>query len=158
MKLSQIAVVAMVTFIFAACAASKKKHKIAPPAPPVAPAVTSVPAKPIPDKSPDAPASSPASPFLFSKPADGIYAPGNDELAAIEPQYKGLKLEKLKEGYVLYAQGACTNCHNAKPIYPIPTSEWGGIIDDMSEKAMLTSAQKDAVYKYVLSIKATQPK
>ena len=158
MKLSQIVLVAMVTFIFAACAASKKKHKMAPPAPPAAPAVTSVPAKPAPDKLPDAAASSPASPFLFSKPADGIYAPGNDELAAIEPQYKGLKLEKLKEGYVLYAQGTCINCHNAKAIYPIPTSEWGGIIDDMSEKAMLTSAQKDAVYKYVLSIKATQPK
>ena len=150
--------VAMVVFIFAACAVSKKKHKIAAPAASAAPAVTSVPAKPAPDKLPDARTNSPANPFLFSKTADGIYAPGNDELAAIEPQYKGLKLEKLKEGYVLYAQGACTNCHDAKPIYPIATGDWSGIIADMSQKAMLTDGQKDAVYKYVLSIKATQPK
>ena len=155
MKPANVVILAIIVVLFAACAASKKNRvtKAAP-----APVVAAVPpAAPI-TKLPDPPTSSVLNPYLFSKPADGIYAPGSEELNAIEPQYKGLTIDRLKAGYVLYAQGACTNCHHAKPIYPIKTSDWAGIIDDMAGKAMLTDVQKDAVYMYVMSIKATQPK
>lgn len=98
-----------------------------------------------------------ASPILLARSADGIYPPGNAELTAIQVNYKEVTMEKLKEGHELYTSGACINCHNAKNIYRYPVGQWIGIIEDMAQKAQITDAQKDAVTKYVLAIKATQP-
>jgi mono/diheme cytochrome c family protein len=100
----------------------------------------------------------PTAATLPAKPANGIYAPGNEELVAIQEQYKEVTLDQLKEGYFLYAKGACVNCHGAKNIYLFGEAHWNTIIEDMAPKARISDAQKDAVYKYVLSIKATQPR
>lgn len=91
-----------------------------------------------------------------TKARNGVFEPGNEELTALQSKYKELNMQTLKEGYAIYI-GACTNCHNAKSIYDRPEESWQGIIDDMAPKAKLTATQKDAVYKYILSIKATQP-
>lgn len=96
-------------------------------------------------------------PTIVGRSADGIHPPGNAELTAIQVDYKEVTMEKLKEGHELYTSGACINCHNAKNIYRYPVGQWIGIIDDMAQKARITDAQKDAVTKYVLAIKATQP-
>ncbi len=90
--------------------------------------------------------------------SDGIYTPGEKELAAIQTQYSDVTLDKLKEGHMLYTVGACVNCHGAKNIYKREESRWKKIIDEMAVMAKLNASQTDAVYKYVLSIKATQPK
>lgn len=155
MKAANIVLIAICLFLITACAASRKKKIVA--APPAPVAATTPPALPTAPASP-APAASPVMPFLSAKPADGIYDPGNDELAAIQVQHKEVTLAKLKEGYKIYTQGACINCHNAKGIYQFQERDWKGIMDDMAQKAMLSDVQKDAVYKYVLAIKATQPK
>ena len=97
-------------------------------------------------------------PFLITKPTNGVYSPENEELTAIQLQYKDVTLERLKEGYSIYAEGACINCHRAKNIYVHGESQWKNIIDDMALKANISDSQKDAVYKYVLAIKGTQPK
>lgn len=99
-----------------------------------------------------------ALPLVLAKPANGVYAPGNEELTAIQTQYKETTLEQLQEGHQLYTNGACVNCHGAKGIYQYDELAWKGIINDMAKKARITLEQKDAVYKYVLAIKATQPK
>lgn len=96
--------------------------------------------------------------YLFTKHADGISAPGDAELIAIQALYKDVTLEKLKDGHFIYTQGACVNCHNAKNIYQLEEANWKNILEDMAQKAAISDVQKDAVYKYVLSIKATQPK
>jgi mono/diheme cytochrome c family protein len=96
-------------------------------------------------------------PMVFAKPANGIFAPGNEELAAVQTKHKDATMEQLKEGYVLYTQGACINCHGAKNIYSRGEEQWKDIIDNMAPKARISDVQKDAVYKYVLAIKATQP-
>lgn len=93
-----------------------------------------------------------------TKSANGIYAPGNEELTAIQTQHKEVTLDKLKEGHAIYTAGACINCHGAKNIYKRGEAEWKNIIDDMAKKAKISNEQKDAVYKYVLAIKAVQPK
>lgn len=92
------------------------------------------------------------------KPANGMYMPGNEELAAIQMHFINVTLDQLKEGYTLYTKGACINCHNAKTIYRYNEKQWGMIIDNMAPMAKISDAEKDAVYKYVLAIKATQPK
>jgi hypothetical protein len=48
-------------------------------------------------------------------------------------------------------------CHNANNIYKYSESAWTNILEDMSQKAKLTDSEKDAVTKYVMSIKAMQP-
>jgi len=85
-------------------------------------------------------------------------APGNEELTAIQVQYKDVTLEKLNEGHAIYTQGACINCHGAKNIYWFGEAQWKEIIEDMAQRSNISDVQKDAVCKYVLAIKATQPK
>jgi hypothetical protein len=97
-------------------------------------------------------------PFMLAKSSNGIYAPGNEELIAIQVQYKDVTLEKLKQGHAIYTAGACIKCHEAMSIYHFGETRWKDIIDDMAQKALIGDEQKDAVYKYVLAIKATQPK
>ncbi len=113
-----------------------------------------------PAKSVDQPSvSDPApSPLILLKPETGVNMPGDAELKAIQLAYADITMEKLKEGYFIYNKGACINCHGAANIYQYGESAWKNIIDDMAEKAAISALQKDAVYKYVLSIKATQPK
>ncbi len=103
------------------------------------------------------PAETPAAPVASAKSDNGIYEPGQEELTAIQGQFKDATLAQLKEGYAIYAQGACINCHGAKNIYKRSTNSWKEIIDDMAQRAKITAAQKDAVYKYVIAIKASQP-
>lgn len=96
-------------------------------------------------------------PSLPSKSKNGVFAPGNEELIAIQTKYKDVTMQTLTDGHAIYT-GVCTNCHGAKSIYNRAEERWKGIIDDMALEAKLTDVQKDAVYKYVLAIKATQPK
>jgi hypothetical protein len=103
------------------------------------------------------PTSSSTNNFVFVKPDDGIHDPGTQELTAIRVKYSDVTMETLKEGHFIYTQGACINCHNAENIYVRGETQWKDIIENMAQKANISDAQKDAVYKYVLSIKATQP-
>ncbi len=93
-----------------------------------------------------------------SKPSNGIYIPGTEELVAIQMQYKDVTLQQLKNGHVIYTEGACIKCHNSKNIYFYTEIVWQNIIDDMAKRAMISDEQKDAVYKYVLAIKSTKGK
>jgi hypothetical protein len=91
-----------------------------------------------------------------SSSTTGIFAPGEKELAAIQPVYKNVTMQTLIDGHALYT-GTCTGCHNAVSIYSIQEASWTRIIDDMALRANISKTEKDAVLKYVLSIKATQP-
>jgi hypothetical protein len=138
MKTTQITAITIIAIAVTACGMAKKSTTAAPPVPPAA---------------------APPAPLIFVKPAStGVYAPGLPELTAIQAQYSDATMEQLKEGHVLYTESACVKCHGAKNIYWFNEVQWKNIIDDMSLKARITAAQKDAVYKYVLAIKAVQPK
>lgn len=139
--MTKITLLTIFALLIVACNSSKKSAASVP-----TPAVVSVNTNTL---------ATPSTPVVRS--ADGIYPPGNAELMAIQVDYKEVTMEKLKEGHEIYTRGACTDCHNAKNIYRYPVGQWIGIIDDMAQKARITDAQKDAVTKYVLAIKATQP-
>ncbi|MCD6066190.1 MAG: hypothetical protein K0S33_1016 [Bacteroidetes bacterium] len=100
----------------------------------------------------------PSGPLLPGKARNGVYAPGAEELSAIQLQFPEATSEQLREGYLLYMGGACVGCHNAKNIYTYTPVQWKDIITDMAKEAKISDAQKDAVYKYVLAIKATEGK
>lgn len=82
-----------------------------------------------------------------AKPANGIYAPGNEELTAFQAKGQTATLEQLTEGYTIYTQGACTKCHNPNNIYKYSDADWKSIIEDMAQKAKISDVQKEAVHK-----------
>jgi mono/diheme cytochrome c family protein len=82
--------------------------------------------------------------------------PGEVQLTAIKAKFPDATAQTLSEGYSIYT-GACTNCHGQKNIFKRSEASWMHEIDDMSPKAKLTPAQKDALTKYILAMKATQP-
>jgi cytochrome c1 len=135
MKLIKIAFfIALSTIVIAACKSKK--------APIAAAATQTEPSTALP----------PAAP----KSINGIYAPGQEELTAIQQKYPETSMQTLTDGYSLYI-GVCTNCHPAKNIYTRSNQEWTHIIYDMARKSKMTGVQEDAVSKYVMAIKATQP-
>jgi mono/diheme cytochrome c family protein len=139
MKFRKTAFLALVALI-AACSSRKKS---------TAPTVSTAPAATVP--------SSTTVPLLIARSGNGVYPPGNEELTAIQVKYPGVTLQTLTEGHAIYT-GACTNCHGAKSIYSRPEEMWPGIMDNMAPAAKISESQKDAVLKYVMAIKATQPK
>ena len=143
MKTAKITLAALITIIIAACSTTKNST--------TSNTLTSTP-------STGASTPAPTAPLMIVNPAYGMHKPRNEELTAIQVQYKDVTLEKLSEGHAIYTEGACIKCHGAINIYNYGEVQWKGIIDNMAEKAWLTDPQKDAVYKYVLAIKATQPK
>lgn len=87
-------------------------------------------------------------------PAPSII-PGDAQVTAIKVKYPEVTLSTLTEGHSIYI-GACTNCHGQKNIFKRSEASWLHEIEDMSPKANLTAAQKDALTKYILAMKATQ--
>ena len=145
MNSTKLNLVAIAAILIAACSSHKKNTSAASAQPATVSAPTNTPTTAV-------------GPSTPTKPANGIHPPGDAELSAIKPQFSDVTLDQLNTGYTVYTTGACLNCHGTKSIYKRDVSQWKGIIDDMAEKARISDAQKDAVYKYVLAIKATQPK
>ena len=81
--------------------------------------------------------------------------PGEAQLTAIKVKYPDATAEQLKQGHSIYT-GACTNCHGQYNIFKRSEASWLHEIDDMSPKAKLTAAEKDALTKYILAMKAAQ--
>jgi hypothetical protein len=138
MKLLKISSIALTASIIVACGTTKKGERAT---------VASVPTPAVTTNS-----------ILLTNPANGTHAPGNEELAAIQLQYKDVTLSQLNQGHIMYTQGACVKCHGPENIYQFGETEWKSIIDRMAYKARISDTEKDIVYKYVLAMKATQPK
>jgi len=134
-----ICITVIISATIAACSVSKKSVPAAPPTPPP-PAVTTLPR---------------IAPSVHS--ADGVFAPGNAELTALQATHTEATMQALQEGYKLYT-GVCTNCHMAKSIYNRPEAAWPAILVSMAREASISDAQRDAIYKYVMAVKATQPR
>lgn len=88
---------------------------------------------------------------------NGIMIPTNEQVLAVQSKYPNIKLEELNEGYKIFT-GVCTNCHGTKNIYSRDEMHWVNIIEDMAPKSHLTQFQTDQLTKYIMSIKASQPK
>jgi len=134
MKTKSIILIIAAVIIFAACRATKKSTSTS--------IVATTPAQ---------------NNFEATKYTHGVYPPGNQELLAIQPKYPDISLATLQQGFTIYSVGKCINCHGAKNIYNRTETQWKDIMDDMAQRANISNADKDAVYKYVLAIKAAKP-
>ncbi len=82
--------------------------------------------------------------------------PTDAQLTAVKTKFPDATLDVLKKGHSIY-NGACTKCHGAKNIVKRDEAEWVKILDRMAPKANLAPADKDAVWKYIMSVKLSAP-
>ena len=143
MKTKNVILISAAVIIFAACRATKNNATTA----------VSVPTSTV-TATPPATQNS----FESTKYTHGVYPPGNQELTAIQTKYATVTLDVLQQGFTIYTVGKCINCHGSQNIYKYSETQWKDIIDDMALKANISDEEKDAVYKYVLAIKAAKPK
>lgn len=88
--------------------------------------------------------------------AEASLTPGDAEVKAIQGKYPDVTLQTLNEGYAVYS-GPCTKCHGQKKIFSRTEQEWEKSINRMAPKAKITDVQKDALWKYILAMKAARP-
>jgi uncharacterized protein YbaR (Trm112 family) len=91
----------------------------------------------------------------FVVPFEVVAPPQEKQLLAMQEKYQGITIETLRLGHELF-NGTCTGCHEQKSIYSRTEESWYKIIDEMALIAEINEIEKDAVMKYVLSVKATQ--
>ena len=92
-----------------------------------------------------------------STAASNSTEPTDASLTAAKTKFPDVTIDVLKKGHSIY-YGACTRCHGAKNIVKRDEKEWVGILDDMAPKAKLQPEEKDAVWKYIMSVKLTEAK
>ncbi len=87
-----------------------------------------------------------------SSSSEDTLLPGDAQLKAIQVKFADATAQTLKEGHDLYV-GVCTNCHGKKNMYKQSEADWQEDINRMAPKAKISDAQKDALWKYVLSMR-----
>lgn len=75
------------------------------------------------------------------------------QLQAAKTKFSDVTMDQLKNGYTIYNNGACTNCHGAKSITSRDEAAWTGIMDRMAPKAHLTPTEREAVWRYIMAVK-----
>jgi hypothetical protein len=83
--------------------------------------------------------------------------PGETQLTAAKTKFPSVTMEELKKGHTIY-YSSCTNCHGAKNISDRSEEQWVNVLDKMAPKAKLSAEEKDAVWKYVMSVKLSANK
>lgn len=78
--------------------------------------------------------------------------PSEAMVTAGKAKFPDVTLDELKKGQTIY-NGQCTKCHNAKRIEKRDEKEWISVLDEMAPKAKLLPEEKDAVWKYIMSVK-----
>ena len=73
-------------------------------------------------------------------------------VTAAKTKFPDVTIDVIKQGHAIY-YGACTRCHGPKDIERRDEKEWVGIMDDMVPKAKLTPEERDATWKYIMSVK-----
>ena len=62
---------------------------------------------------------------------------------------------KLERGRTLFVH-RCIECHTLPPIWKYSREDWPKIVNEMSHRASLKPAERDAVIAYTLAVRATQ--
>jgi cytochrome c1 len=79
------------------------------------------------------------------------------QATSIKTRFSDVTAEELKTGHSVYT-GACTKCHGQKNVVKYTEESLFKILDNMSKKAKITDAEKQALQRYCLAIRATNTK
>jgi mono/diheme cytochrome c family protein len=65
---------------------------------------------------------------------------------------QGVDQTKLEHGRMLFAH-RCIECHTLPPMWKYSRDDWPKIVNDMSHRASLKPAERDAVIAYILAVR-----
>lgn len=76
------------------------------------------------------------------------------QLAAVKKRFPDVTKEELQKGNAVYI-GACTKCHTPKDVTVYTEPRLLEIVDVMAPKANLTAAEKKALIRFAVGVRAT---
>jgi cytochrome c2 len=83
------------------------------------------------------------------------YAPPiTEQMATATSHRQDVDLKKLRDGRTLFVH-RCIECHTLPPIWKYSREDWPKIVNDMSHRASLKPAEREAVIAYILAVRAT---
>lgn len=78
--------------------------------------------------------------------------PNEENLTAAKTKFADVTMDQLSKGHSIYF-GACTKCHGSKNIARRDEKEWTEVLNEMAPKAHLEADEKEAVWRYIMSVK-----
>ena len=83
------------------------------------------------------------------------YAPAvNREMVAASHR-RDVDLRELQSGRTLFVH-RCIECHTLPPIWKYSRGDWPKIVNDMSHRASLKPADREAVIAYILAVRTAE--
>ena len=80
--------------------------------------------------------------------------PVTAKMVSANSQRQEVDLRKLREGRTLFVH-RCIECHTLPALWHYTPKDWAGIVNDMSHRASLKPAERDAVIAYILAVRTT---
>ena len=80
------------------------------------------------------------------------YVPPVTSQMATPRKGQHVDLAMLREGRTLFVH-RCIECHTLPPIWKYSREDWPKIVNDMSHRASLKPADRDAVIAYILAVR-----
>lgn len=83
--------------------------------------------------------------------ASAIPPPTTGDVERVRSRWSDLTLEDLKQGRDLYV-AKCAGCHPLKDPSELAPSAWPSAVDDMVDEAHLSSDERDAIVRYLVTM------
>jgi len=81
--------------------------------------------------------------------------PVTPQMAASNSRRQDVDLRNLREGRTLFVH-RCIECHTLPVLWHYTPKDWTEIVNNMSHRASLKTAERDAVIAYILAVRATE--
>lgn len=78
------------------------------------------------------------------------------QLTAVKARFPDATKEELQKGYAIYS-GPCTRCHGTKDVTAYTEPKLLEVVDVMSKKARITAEDKQALIRFAVGVRATNP-
>jgi hypothetical protein len=78
------------------------------------------------------------------------------QLTAVKARFPDATKEELEKGHSVYT-GACTKCHGTKDVTVYTEPRLLEIVDVMAKKSKLTPEDKQALIRFAVGVRATNP-
>ena len=83
------------------------------------------------------------------------YVPPVTAEMATTGKRKHVDVAKLNQGRTLFVH-RCIECHTLPALWHYTTNDWAQIVNDMSHRASLKPAERDAIFAYILAVRANE--
>ena len=92
---------------------------------------------------------------FISCEATNYVPPVTAQMAAASSRRHDVDLAQLRQGRTLFVH-RCIECHTLPVLWRYTPKDWTEIVNGMSHRASLKTAERDAVIAYILAVRATE--